>query len=198
MSEHGVSIERGLGPRGLASLNAPRRALAAAHEGLPRSVARVWVVRCELDFEELCSIGQLKLVQAAIGFDETSGSRFEAYARVTIDHGIIDELRRRCRGEGRPVSAEALREAGHELGAKAEGSCVFDREALDPYGIGRRAGLSVVDQEMLMLLARGLTYRQVAGIVRVPLGTVKSRMSRIQRMLRERSDVAAMRPAGAG
>jgi RNA polymerase sigma factor (sigma-70 family) len=57
------------------------------------------------------------------------------------------------------------------------------------------AGLSAADRSVLLLVTEGLVYEEVAEALRVPVGTVCSRLARARRKLREA--LGGVNPAGA-
>jgi RNA polymerase sigma factor (sigma-70 family) len=89
--------------------------------------------------------------------------------------------RRRLIAYGRAADDPAGRErAEHGLSAQVE-------KALD--------GLAAADREALLLLAWGdLTYEEIAVALRVPVGTVRSRIFRARRQMRDRLRLAEHLP----
>lgn len=99
---------------------------------------------------------------------------------------VMDRLRRRY-AEPAPASLEGRDLPGVEDPRPMEEDLDLMREEL--------AGLPLVEREVLVLFhLRELTLAQVAEALAVPVGTVKSRLFRARRLLRERLTNRGMMP----
>lgn len=76
--------------------DAQRAALVAQHLDLPRRAARLVFprVRDHMEFEELVSLGNLGLAEAAERFDATGGASFRTFAWYRVQGAILDGTRR--------------------------------------------------------------------------------------------------------
>lgn len=108
-------------------------------------------------------------------------------------YGIATNLlRERSRSESRRLSAyarAAIPEAGSDGVEEAEGR--VDASALAPVVAGALADLMPKDRDALLLLAlAGLDYDEIARATGAPVGTVRSRLHRARRQMRQRLDQA--------
>lgn len=98
--------------------------------------------------------------------------------------GIATNLmRRHWRSERRRLDA---------LGRAARAPAGHGDSDLNADLVGALENLAERDREALLLLAFGdLSYEEIAEALRVPVGTVRSRLARARRVLRERLEAAA-------
>ena len=107
-------------------------------------------------------------------------------------YGIATNLlARHRRGEARRIGATARllsrqRPAPDET--RAAGRAPLDAESLWPYVAGRRAVAALPEGErdaLLLFVWEDLGYDEIAAALGVPVGTVRSRLNRARRTLRE-------------
>jgi RNA polymerase sigma-70 factor (ECF subfamily) len=134
----------------------------------------------------------------------TAFRRREAYdtrwpdARPWLFGIAVNLLRAHRQTEERRLRAYAR--AGAELGSNA-GEPDGHAEAFDGRGDISRALLSLTerDRDLILLLAWGdLSYEQLGAALGIPVGTVRSRISRIRGVLRERLEAPAGTAVQAG
>ncbi len=132
--------------------------------------------------------------------DELAAQTFlEAYdRRATYDHGrgeprawlygiAVNLLRRHRRSEERRLRAYARAARAEPAHEHSDPSGQLDARAAAPILATALAALSPTDREVLLLFAwADLSYEQIAEAVGIPIGTVRSRMNRARRKVRER------------
>jgi RNA polymerase sigma factor (sigma-70 family) len=137
---------------------------------------------------------QQGFISAFRHLEDLRGESFRSWLLRIVANGCLDELRRRKR---RPaVSLEALSEDA-EGGNREEALKVLADPAEGPEAAAIRADLRTVLEDCLarltpdarttILLAdvHALDYRDVAGTLKIALGTVKSRVARARADLRD-------------
>jgi RNA polymerase sigma-70 factor (ECF subfamily) len=128
-------------------------------------------------------------------------ARLEAWLYRIVTNLYIDLLRRR---RGPPVHSldEPMATTAGELARERPDPAVDVEQAVLGATLDRRIQDALMalapDLRMIVVLAdvEGYSYEEIASIVRVPVGTVKSRLHRARRTLRER--LAAVRPSLGG
>jgi len=119
------------------------------------------------------------------------GAPLESWLYRIVNNLYIDLLRKRPRGRIEsldvPVETprgEVLREFA-DIGSAPE--AILEREQLDG-AIQRALGTLSEELRLVVVLSdiEGLAYEEIAAILRVPLGTVKSRLHRARQILQER------------
>lgn len=113
-------------------------------------------------------------------------AKFTTFLYTVARHVRIDALRRLKR------SQELLLRAREEMDASSDGAMSATRARIDAGELVRRLPEKLKDVVVLSVY-QGLAYEQIAGILRIPVGTVKSRMflamERLRAMLdEERTD----------
>jgi RNA polymerase sigma-70 factor (ECF subfamily) len=107
--------------------------------------------------------------------------RMGAWLRSILHNLFVDDLRRR-RGRGNSVDVRDM-EDDLALSAPPE-----DRSGLRDFGCAM-ASLSIEHRQILLLVGvEGLSYRQIADELAIPLGTVMSRLARARERLRQALD----------
>lgn len=136
------------------------------------------------------------------GLNSFRGGSFKAWLLRTVTNACYDELRRRKRRPTSPLEPE-----GHD-GDDVESPAWLADPALSPEQQAEAQELEHAIQHCLenlplefrtvvvMADLQGLDYTEVAAVVRVPLGTIKSRLARARLRLREcLQDFAELLPA---
>jgi RNA polymerase sigma-70 factor, ECF subfamily len=136
------------------------------------------------------------------GLNSFRGGSFKAWLLRTVTNACYDELRRRKRRPTTPLEPE-----GHG-GDDLESPSWLADPALSPEQQAEAQELEHAIQHCLenlplefrtvvvMADLQGLDYTEVAAVVRVPLGTIKSRLARARLRLREcLQDFAELLPA---
>jgi RNA polymerase sigma-70 factor (ECF subfamily) len=105
------------------------------------------------------------------------GQRLLGWLRSILHNLYIDELRRR-RGRGRE---EDISELSDDLSLSVPAA---DRTAFNDLVAGMM-GLNVEHRQILLLIGlEGLSYREIAAELEIPIGTVMSRLARARTNLR--------------
>ena len=130
------------------------------------------------------------------------GTPLESWLYRIVSNLYIDVLRRRPRARVESLDAPLATPRGDLMreipDAAANPEAIFEREQIDE-AIQRALGLLSPELRIVVVLSdiEGLSYEEIAASLRVPLGTVKSRLHRarmsLQRRLRPYLD---MRRAG--
>jgi RNA polymerase sigma-70 factor (ECF subfamily) len=135
------------------------------------------------------------LVQAAcmraLAHEESweRGTRLDAWVFCILRNLWFDQVRQ----EARRLPAE---ETGEEVAADRDDERVFGRLLLQDV-MRSVAELPAEQQEVLLLVCvEDLSYREAAEILKVPIGTVMSRLARARRRLGELTDVRPPSPTG--
>lgn len=117
---------------------------------------------------------------AAKAFKRWRGA-FAALANVSHRRREMDEYRktRLRRSRGIPQDGDGDPSGIMEEALEAPPARAIDRERLDAV----LARLTDTQLQMVMLLARGFTYEQVAAELRMPVGSVKSALHAMRRKL---------------
>ncbi len=119
------------------------------------------------------------------------GAPLESWLYRIVSNLYIDLLRKRPRQRVESLDAP-LETPGGELArevpdAAANPEAIFEREQFDS-AIQRALGLLSEELRMVVVLSdvEGFSYEEIASMLRVPLGTVKSRLHRARQMLQQR------------
>jgi len=142
------------------------------------------------NYADAQDVAQDALVKAYLGFDQFElGTNFRAWMLRIVTNTYINEFRRRRRTpEMMPwetLTAETAGKVAAEAGeplpeeqALADSLEAEIEEAL--------AGLPEVFREAVLLCdMHGLSYREIADALKVPIGTVRSRIARGRALLQE-------------
>lgn len=135
-----------------------------------------WLVRDEHDAQDRVQDAFLRAVRF---FPRFRGGDARAWLLTIVRHGCYTWLRQQRNGAAEPLDEEAHAEA-LALPAASELERRADAEVLT------RAleGLSVAAREILVLRElEGLSYKEIATVVELPVGTVMSRLARARRQL---------------
>jgi RNA polymerase sigma-70 factor, ECF subfamily len=114
-----------------------------------------------------------------------AGRRVRPWLYTIATHQAVDALRRN--GRHQAVSLEQVRDAGADgeadsLAASLEGRCLDPFEAASGNEQADRVRAAVdllpafLKQVLILAYYQGLKYREVADIMGIPVGTVKSRL----------------------
>lgn len=145
---------------------------ARAHRLVRRHVAH------EADAEDITQEVFLDLYRSIGGFRGESSLATWVY-RVTLNHCLRYRERQRPAGESYEEDTHATPDPGSD-----PARFVAQRE-LSAQVQGALGNLSTVQRDVVILHElHGLTYRECAGVLGVPVGTVKSRLANAFRCLR--------------
>ncbi|HLW47357.1 MAG TPA: sigma-70 family RNA polymerase sigma factor [bacterium] len=119
------------------------------------------------------------------------GAPLESWLYRIVSNLYIDLLRRRPRARVESLDAPIDTPRGEMVrefpDAAANPEAVFERRHIDA---AIQEALSVLSQELRMVVVlsdvEGFAYEEIAAILRVPLGTVKSRLHRARQVLQMR------------
>jgi RNA polymerase sigma-70 factor, ECF subfamily len=117
------------------------------------------------------------------------GSDLRAWLFVILHNQYVNHVRRSIR-TGTPVGLD-------DNGAPALSRPANQEERLELRDLDRALGQLPADQRAVILLIglEGLSYAEVSALVGVPVGTVRSRLSRGRLALRQLMDVQPDRPS---
>jgi len=161
--------------------------LVAPHLADALAFAR-WITRDRADAEDVV---QEACVRAFRSIDRFSGSNAKAWLLTILRHAHVDRARAR-HGNGE-ISLDAL-------GVDQPAPATDPPEDMSAWGDPHRAMAGFSDQEVILALKRvpeeirwtlllvdvqGMDDREAAEVLGVPVGTIKSRLHRGRRMLRE-------------
>lgn len=119
------------------------------------------------------------------------GAPLESWLYRIVSNLYIDVLRKRPRTRVESLDAPLATPRGELLrelpDAAANPEAIFEREQVDTV-IQRALGLLSVELRMVVVLSdiEGLSYEEIATGLRIPLGTVKSRLHRARQVLQQR------------
>lgn len=122
----------------------------------------------------------LRVFRALPRFDRNGPARLSTWILTIASHRSIDELRRR-RLDTRPIEV-----GGPELQSSDRADEATERKVLA--GLIARAVATLTPEYQAAFILReyhGLEYTEIARSLEIDLGTVKSRLSRARRRLRE-------------
>jgi RNA polymerase sigma-70 factor (ECF subfamily) len=126
-------------------------------------------------------------LRAYRGFAAFRGGDIRAWLFAILRHAFLDECRRRGRGL---AIATAVDPAAVLDGPRGQWAPSAESEALrrlPSEAIERAFGALPPDWRMIVLLAdvEELSYREIAGVMGVPIGTVMSRLHRARKRLQD-------------
>ena len=119
------------------------------------------------------------------------GAPLESWLYRIVSNLYIDVLRKRPRTRVESLDAPLATPRGELLrelpDAAANPEAIFEREQVDTV-IQRALGLLSAELRMVVVLSdiEGLSYEEIATGLRIPLGTVKSRLHRARQVLQQR------------
>lgn len=166
--------------------------VALPHLDAAYNLAR-WLTRDDHDAQDVVQDACLRALRHVAGF---RGEQARAWLLQIVRHAAFDWLRANRPAE--LLALDALDEADPVLAAPAADEPAAqairqaDRRALN----AALAALPVVFREVLVLREmEELSYKAIAGIVEVPVGTVMSRLSRARALMRAALTEAQHPPA---
>ena len=168
--------------RALAAQRALREAIAAADLRFrPAPDLARWLTRGDQDAEDVLQTACLRALQF---FDSFQGANARAWLLAIVRNSFYDWLGQRRRG------AEVDAPFDEEVHAAEDGAADPEAELLRRAD-GRllRLGFEALPlplREVIVLRElEGLSYKEIAAIAALPIGTVMSRLSRARRQLQE-------------
>jgi len=143
------------------------------------------------DHEMAADAAQEAFISAFKGVASFRGGSFKGWLMRIVTNACYDEIRRRKRRPTTPLEPET--DDGEEMDSPrwlADSSMTPDQRAEADeveHAIQHCLENLPLDFKTVMVMAdiQGLDYAEVAGAVRVPLGTVKSRLARARLRMRE-------------
>jgi len=160
--------------------------LARQHERDVFSAA----LRMTSNYSDAQDVAQEALVKAYLAFDQFElGTNFRAWLLKIVTNTYINEFRRRQRAPEmmtwEAVPGEAARKIAAESAEQPPDQQLL-RDALDAEIEQALAELPNVFREAVILCdMHGLSYKEIADVLEVPIGTVRSRIARGRRILQK-------------
>lgn len=122
----------------------------------------------------------LRVFRALPKFDRAGPARLSTWILTIATHRTIDELRKRR------VDTRPLENCSHDVAAKARADETAERRMLKKVIDEAVHGLAPEYRAAFILREyNGLEYAEIASVLEIDLGTVKSRLNRARRRLRE-------------
>jgi RNA polymerase sigma-70 factor (ECF subfamily) len=159
-------------------------ALVLAHLDSAYNLAR-WMVRSEHDAQDVVQEACLRALRS---FDTFRGGDARCWLLAIVRNTCCTWLDRNRRGEPESLMEEDLEEFASEDG-DPQRQLIRQADAEEV----RRAidALPAAYREMVVLRElEGLSYKEIAGVAGVPIGTVMSRLARARKQLEERLGAA--------
>lgn len=141
-----------------------------------------WLVQNQADAEDLVQETYLKALRGFASFQP--GTNFRAWIFQILKNTFLTARARTQRREAVTLSSD---EVLRELLASSDGleSILFERSRLDAIR-GAIDQLPVIFREVLLLCdVEEASYREIADILSIPIGTVMSRLARARKAVRE-------------
>ena len=119
------------------------------------------------------------------------GAPLEGWLRRIVTNLYIDLLRRRPKVRLESLDEPVATDSGEMPRERSDPNVDVERKVLDA-GMDRRVQQALLelsaDLRMVVVLAdvEGYAYEEIASVMGVPIGTVKSRLHRARRTMRER------------
>jgi RNA polymerase sigma-70 factor, ECF subfamily len=156
-------------------------ALVQGHLGQVRRFARAYAAN-ETDADDLAQEALIKVYKSIRLFRYQSA--FSSWLYAVVRNTFLDAARSRAgRERAKEDSLEAEHTAGLEGGARADEALLREEERKKLWHALR--GVQVEFRSAVVLFdLEGLSYDEVAAIEAVPVGTIKSRLSRGREQLR--------------
>lgn len=156
--------------------------LVLPHLGAAYNLAR-WLLRNEQDAEDVTQEAIVRAVRFFAGF---RGDNPRAWLLTVVRNSAYSFLQRNRAGELGLKFDEDLHTAPESHGQVAESPEVLVLRAAEQRLLNRAVeALPVEFREVFVLRElEGLSYREIADLAGIPIGTVMSRLSRARRQLR--------------
>jgi RNA polymerase sigma-70 factor, ECF subfamily len=139
--------------------------------------------------DEAEDLTQETYLRAYRGFAGFRGGDVRAWLFTILRHVFLDECRRRrCMPVTESADDDAFARTTQDAGASAPSAEAEALRRLPSDAIERAFAVLPPDWRLVVLLAdvEELSYREIAEIMEIPLGTVMSRLHRAHRRLQER------------
>ncbi len=145
-------------------------------------------LRMTRNYSDAQDVAQEALVKAYLAFDQFElGTNFRAWLLKIVTNTYINEFRRRRRTPEMTTWEAIPREAAQKVAAESAEQPPEQqllRDALDVEIEDALAGLPEVFREAVILSdMHGLSYKEIAEALEVPIGTIRSRIARGRRVL---------------
>ncbi len=136
--------------------------------------------------DDLIQEGAIGLMDAVTHFDSASGTPFQAYASVCIEHRILSALRAQSRQKNLPLN-ESVPLDGLEIPTAVPSAdpedVFFGRERLKNVMDAVRTHLSSLEKRVLECYLSGRSYREIASRLGLTEKSVDNALQRIRRKL---------------
>jgi len=145
------------------------------------------------DEDQAADASQEAFISAFKSISSFRGGSFKGWLMRTVTNACYDELRRQKRRPTTPLEPDARRDDGEEMDSPrwlADPNMTPDQKAeADEVEHAIQHCLNNLPLEfktvVVMADIQGMDYTEVATSIRVPLGTIKSRLARARLRLRE-------------
>jgi RNA polymerase sigma-70 factor (ECF subfamily) len=152
-------------------------ALLVAHLDAAYNLAR-WLMRNQTEAEDVVQDAYLSAISHFAGFRGGDG---RAWLLTIVRNGCYDRMRQKGASGQNTDFDEAVHSAGRQTPNPETALLLAERTELLRESL---AGLRAEYREVLVLRElEQLSYREIANIVGIPLGTVRTRLSRARQRL---------------
>jgi len=142
-----------------------------------------WLTRSDAEAEDVV---QTACLRALKGFDGFQGANPRAWLFAIVRHAFHDWLRQRSRGH---EIADPFDEEIHTQEAGSQGEGPEARLLRQADGRLLREGFAALPlplrEAMVLREIEGLSYKEIAAVAGIPMGTVMSRLARARRQLQD-------------
>ena len=154
-------------------------ALLVAHLDAAHNLAR-WLMRNETEAEDVVQESYLRAIRGFSGFRGGDG---RAWLLTIVRNGCYDRLRQKSASDQNTDFDEALHSGARQTMNPETALLVAERRELLSKSL---AELPAEYREVLVMREmEELSYREIADIVEIPIGTVMSRLSRARQRLEQ-------------
>lgn len=178
--------------------------LVVRYQKLVRASARPYFL-AGADFDDLLQEGMLGLLHAVSLYDPKRGTSFKTFAAVCIRNRLIsavraaDSMKHRLLNDSIPLctfSFDASSDAANlPPTEKSPEELLIGREDFAEFQVRLSSALSPLEQRILELYLEGLSYREIADLLKKSIKSVDNAVQRIRRKI-ARQNIPASTASG--